>query len=298
VQFVTLSGPGNGPDSVWIERSSDGGLSFDQPTLVAGANSFQTTLAVDQKNGRLFAAWLQSNPAAPTATCASPKPVFPSCSPIRTTKAAAGRPRPRSATRPDVRIGAPALAVDSRGNPSILYFDYGSDRVDWEDLMGTYDAKFSLIVVHSSDRCVTFSPGRVVDADIVPPHRFPSTFPTARVLQSDPTGAWSPRGRTPAVVNPTSCPAAPTDGGATWSNPVRFNGDSAVTGSARTTRQGALAAGGRIDVVYYDRILDHRGTTADVFLSSSTNGGHSFAHGPAGQLRVLESLRRTPGFPL
>jgi hypothetical protein len=37
-----------------------------------------------------------------------------------------------------------------------------------------------------------------------------------------------------------------------------------------------IAPDGRVDVLYYDRILDHRGTTSDVFVSSSSDGGRSF----------------------
>src|SRR3954469_16193169 len=58
VSYVTLSGPGNSPDSFWVARSGDGGLNFDEPTKIAGPHTFQTTLAADPKSGRLFAAWL------------------------------------------------------------------------------------------------------------------------------------------------------------------------------------------------------------------------------------------------
>jgi hypothetical protein len=47
VSYVNLSGPGNAPDSYWIARSGDGGLSFDEPTKIAGPHTFQTSIAVD-----------------------------------------------------------------------------------------------------------------------------------------------------------------------------------------------------------------------------------------------------------
>ena len=55
VSYVTLSGPGNSPDSFWVARSGDGGLNFDEPTRIAGPHTFQTSLATDPKSGRLFA---------------------------------------------------------------------------------------------------------------------------------------------------------------------------------------------------------------------------------------------------
>ncbi len=61
VSFVVLSGPGNSPDSFWMTRSGDGGLSFDEPTRIAGPHTFHTALAVDPKGGRLFAAWPPAN---------------------------------------------------------------------------------------------------------------------------------------------------------------------------------------------------------------------------------------------
>jgi hypothetical protein len=38
-----------------------------------------------------------------------------------------------------------------------------------------------------------------------------------------------------------------------------------------------VAPGGRVDVVYYDRTIDRRGSKADVLLSSSSDSGKSFS---------------------
>jgi hypothetical protein len=168
------------------------------------------------------------------------------------------------------------LAVDSRGNPSVLYFDYGSDRVDWENLAGSYDAKFSLIVTSSNDRGLTFSPGHIVDADIVPPHRFLVYLPDSPGFAIGGDGrmvaAWADGRSGESDVLARSS----TDGGSTWTSPVRVNQDAAGDGVNKDRPAVSIAPDGRVDVLYYDRILDHRGTTADVFLSSSSDGGHSF----------------------
>ncbi len=276
VQFVTLSGPGNSPDSVWIERSADGGVTFDQPSQVTGANSFQTTLAVDRKNGRLFAAWLQSNPAATHCNLCFTQTGLPILVTYSDNQGRSWSPPAQVSDPGRARIGAPAVAVDGQGNPAIVYYDFGSDRVDWENLPGAYDAKFSLIVARSPDRGATFSAGRVVDADIVPPHRFlvylPDSPGFATGLDGRMVVAWADaRGGESDIFSRSS-----GDGGDSWTAPVRVNGDPAGNGVSKDHPAVGVAPGGRVDVLYYDRILDHRGTTADVFLSSSSDGGRSF----------------------
>ncbi len=94
VEFVTLSGPGNGPDSVWIERSSDGGMTFDQPSQVAGAYSLPGDARRRPQNGPPFRRLAAVEPIA-SASCASPTRACRSSSSTPTTKAAPGPRRPR-----------------------------------------------------------------------------------------------------------------------------------------------------------------------------------------------------------
>ncbi len=276
VLFVTLSGPGNGPDSVWIERSTDSGVTFDHPSQVAGANAFQTTLAVDTRTGRLFASWLQSNPAATHCNLCFAETGLPILITYSDDGGRSWSPPAQVSDPGRARIGAPALAVDRQGNPSVLYYDYGSDRVDWENLPGTYDAKFGLVVAHSNDRGVTFSAGQVVDTDIVPPHRFLIYLPDSPGFAVGANGrmvvVWADgRSGESDIFARTS-----GDNGATWTAPARVNQDPPGNGVSKDRPAAGIAPDGRVDVLYYDRILDHRGTTADVFLSSSSDGGRSF----------------------
>ena len=274
VEFVTLSGPGNGPDSIWIERSSDGGITFDQPSQIAGPYSFQVTLAIDHKSGRLFVAWLQAKPFL-CLLCFTdtglPIVVSYSDNQGRTWSPPAQVSDPGRA-----RLGAPTLAIDSQGNPSVVYFDYGSDRVDWEGLPGTYDSKFTLVLAHSQDRGLTYSAGRVVDADIVPSSRFLIYLPDSPGFAVGSDGrmvvAWSDdRFGESDILSRTS-----TDAGVTWTAPVKVNNDPSGDMVNKDRPAVSIAPNGRVDILYYDRILDHRGTTADVFLSSSSNGGKSY----------------------
>jgi hypothetical protein len=277
VSYVTLSGPGNSPDSFWITRSGDGGLTFDEPTKIAGPNTFQTSLAVDRKSGRLFTAWLQSEPAATMCLLCFAETGLPIVVSHSDDGGRTWSPPGQVSDGSRARVGAPSLAVGPDGNPAVLYLDYGADRVDWENLPGSYDGKFSLVLARSTDKGQRFEPGRVVDADIVPSGRFLVYLPVSPAFAIGDNGemvtAWADgRSGDSDILLRRS-----TDGGKTWSKPVQVNRGTKGDGVPQDLPAVDIAPGGRIDVVYYDRTLDKRGSTADVELSSSSDGGKSFS---------------------
>ena len=276
VSFVMLSGPGNTPESFWVARSGDGGLSFDEPTRIAGPHAFQTTLAADPKGRRIFAAWLQSNPVASECELCFAQTGLP----IVVSRSDDGGRTWSAPTQVSdggrLRVGAPSLAVDPDGNPAVLYLDYGDDRVDWENIPGTYDGKFALVLARSPDRGVRYEPGRVVDAEIVPPGRFLVYLPPRPSFaigeNGDMLAVWADRrsGDSDILLRRS------TDDGRTWSAPVPVNRGAIGDGIPQDLPAVSLSPGGRIDVVYYDRTLDRRGSMADVLLSSSSDSGASF----------------------
>ena len=277
VSYVTLSGGGNSPDSFWLTRSVDGGATFDEPTKVAGAHAFQTTIAVDQRSGRLFAAWVQSNPKATMCNRCYAETGIPIVVSRSDDDGRTWSPPAQVSDGNRARVGAVSLAVGPDGNPGVLYLDYGSDRVDWENLPGTYDGKFTLVLARSTDEGLRFEPGVVVDADIVPPSRFLVYLPVS------PAFAWGRNGDMVAVWADSRNGDSDvllrhsTDGGRTWSRPIRVNRGTAGDGVPQDLPAVDIAPGGRVDVVYYDRTLDRRGSTADILLSSSSDGGRSFS---------------------
>jgi hypothetical protein len=277
VSYVTLSGPGNSPDSFWMTRSGDGGLTFDEPTKIAGANTFQTQLAIDRKTGRVFTAWLQSEPAATMCLLCFAETGLPIVVSHSDDGGRTWSPPAQVSDGTRARVGAPSLAVDASGNPYVLYYDYGADRNDWENLPGTYDGKFTLVLARSSDKGLRFDPGVVVDADIVPPGRFLVYLPVSPGFavgsNGDLVAAWADarNGDSDILLRRS------TDHGKTWSKPVTVNRGTKGDGIPQDIPAVNIAPGGRVDVVYYDRTLDRRGATADVLLSSSTDGGRSFA---------------------
>ena len=277
VSYVTLSGPGNSPDSYWIARSGDGGLSFDEPTKIAGAHTFQTSIAVDQKSGRVFASWLQSRPEATMCILCFAQTGIPIVVSRSDDGGRTWSPPAQVSDGGRMRVGAPALAVDAGGNPAVLYLDYGNDRIDWENLPGTYDGKFSVVMTRSGDQGLRWEPGRVVDADMVPPGRFLVYLPVspgfAIANNGDMYAVWADgRSGDADVLLRRS-----TDDGKTWSKPVQVNRGTVGDGIPQDMPSVSVAPGGRVDVVYYDRTIDRRGSTADVLLSSSSNSGKSFS---------------------
>ncbi len=277
VSYVTLSGGGNSPDSFWMTRSTNDGSTFDEPTKVAGAHTFQTAIAADQRNGRLFAAWVQSNPKATMCNRCYAETGIPI---VVTRSDDGGRTWTAPAQVSDggrARVGSVSLAVGPDGNPAVLYLDYGADKLDWENLPGTYDGKFTLVVARSTDEGKRFEPCVVVDADIVPPARFLIYLPVSPAFaigkNGDMVATWadSRNGDADILLRRS------TNGGKTWSKPVRVNRGTPGDGVPQDLPTVDIAPGGRVDVVYYDRTLDRRGSTADVLLSSSSDGARSFA---------------------
>ncbi|MGI8983465.1 MAG: hypothetical protein ACR2HM_02850 [Acidimicrobiales bacterium] len=277
VSFVVLSGTGNDPDSYWVARSGDGGLSFEEPARIAGPHTYQTTLAVAPRSGRLFASWLQSDLEATTCLLCFAKTGLPIVVRHSDDGGRTWSPPAQVSDAGRARVGAPALVVGPDGNPAVLYVDYGDDRWDWENLPGRYEGTFALVVARSGDRGERWEPGVVVDAGVVPTGRFlvylPVTPGFAIGSNGDLYAAWADnRAGDPDILLRRS-----TDAGRTWREPVTVNRGAAGAGVPQDMPAVGVAPGGRVDVVYYDRTIDRQGSRADVLLSSSSDSGRSFS---------------------
>jgi len=131
-------------------------------------------------------------------------------------------------------------------------------------------------VARSGDQGVRWEPGRVVDPDIVPPGRFLVYLPVRPGFAISDSGTMIAVWADARSGDSDILLRRSTDKGKTWSKPVRVNRGTVGDGFPQDMPAVSVSPGGRIDVVYYDRTLDARGSNADVLLSSSLNSGRSF----------------------
>jgi len=279
VSFVTLRGLGNEPGAGWVVSSTDGGSTLSEPSRALGPLSFQARLAADPtRPGRLWLTWLQAdglstlgfaNPGNPILVARSEDGGRSWGAPVRVNPPVRGR------------VLAPSLAVGGEGRLYLAFLDVGEDKLDYhgahEGRGGEpYQGRWSLVLARSSDAGQTWSE-TVVDDQVVPGQRFVSLFPPAPSLALDDV-----RGRVyVAFADGRSGDAdvrvwTSRDDGARFAAPVRVNDTPVGDGTSQHLPGLAVAAGGRLDVVYYDRRSDRDDRMTEVSLQSSGDDGRSF----------------------
>lgn len=279
--FVGLRGKGNTPMGVFLANSSDRGRTFSIPRLVLGPNKFQVRMVLDRgigEVGRIHLVWLDAT-SQPTlgGFGPPPNPIMSAFSddggatfstPIQVSDP--GRPR----------VVAPAVAVGADHRVHVAYYDLGDDALDYQGLEGgeTWEGTWSLMTTVSEDGGRRFRPSTVVDDAIVPASRVMLVFTMpAPALAADTARpsvyvAW-PDGRhgDSDVLSRRSL-----DGGRTWGESLRLNDDDVGNGREQLLPQLAVAPGGRVDAMFYDRRVDPENVRNDISYTFSTNGGAAF----------------------
>lgn len=273
VLYSNLVGRGNRPDNLWMSTSTDGGRTLSPPVLVAKGLTFQPRLVADSR-GTLYVTWLQaSNTGNLSFVCEPPYVVA-----LSSTDGGRTFSAPVRASDPErQRVGAASPVVDGEGRLMVMYEDFKDDRRDFENLDGPpWDRPFALVLTTSTDGGRTFSAGTEVDAGIVPTRRFLPFLPDFPSLAA---GA----GRTLYVSwadgrdgDDDVFLRRSDDGGRTWSPAVRVNDNRLRDGTVQDLPAVAVAPGGRVDVVFYDRRRDPTNVMTDVTLATSTDGGRSW----------------------
>lgn len=279
ISFVTLAGPGNTPNALWVVSSSDGGLTTSTPTRAAGPLAFQARLSADpDAAGRLYLSWLQGREvgALKFATAGNPIVVARSDDGGRTWG------EPVQATPPNrQRVVAPSTAVGADGQLLLLYLDLRDDALDYhgahEGMGGEpYAGRWQLVLARSSDRGASWKEA-VVDRAVVPTERFIVFFPPSPSLAVDPEKGHVYAGfHDGRLGDPDVWMWASNDRGASFGPPVRVNDTPAKDGTTQRLPKVAVDAGGRVDVVYYDRRSDRSDVMTEASLQSSRDGGASF----------------------
>src|SRR5262249_43560693 len=143
------------------------------PRQILPGNNFQVRLAIDQSrgdHGRLFLVWLHVT--APTSTGGLP-PVHNPIMESYSDDGGATFSTPVEFSDPGrQRALAPAGAAGPPHHLHVLYYDLRGDARDYEGLEGdTWPEPWSLVIANSADGGQHFSPGVVVDSNVVPTER-------------------------------------------------------------------------------------------------------------------------------
>ena len=285
--FIGLQGQGNSPSGAYLVTSRDRGRTFSPPRQVLGPERYMVRMAIDRTRGspgRLHLVWLETSSDPPLGGLpASPNPILSAwsddggrtfSSPVRVSDQ--GRPR----------VVAPALALGGDGAVHVLYYDLEDDVRDYQGLEGpAWEGTWSLVLSSSTDEGRSWSPGVVVDADVVP-------FERVMLIYTMPPAALAADGSRVFVSWADARASDPdvwlrrsADGGRTWAPPQRLNDDplgapsGGPPGEPRTQYLPRLAVSsdGRLDAVFYDRRNDPANVRNDVFLTSSSDGGRTFS---------------------
>lgn len=277
--FIGLHGAGNSPVGAYLVSTQDRGRTFSAPRHVLGPQRYMVRMAIDTSmgaQGRLHFVWLEAR-SAPPAGGLPPPP-----NPIMTAYSDDGgatlsHPTQVSDSARPLSV-APAIAVGANGDVHIVYYDLGRDERDYQGLAGpTWKDPWSLVITTSRDRGRTFGRGVVIDAGIVPTERviLIYTMPPAAIAVdggSDVFIAWADSRNADADVFVRRS----IDAGATWMGAVRVNDDALHDGRNQYLPQLAVAADGRVDVVFYDRRNDPANRRADVYYAASTDNAATF----------------------
>ena len=276
--FIALQGQGNSPSGTYLVTSDDRGRTFTPPRQVLGPERYMVRMAIDHtrgRAGRIHLVWLETSSDPPLGGLPSPpNPILSAWSddggetfsnPVQVSDPARQR------------VVAPALALGPDGAVHVVYYDLQDDARDYQGLEGpVWEGSWSLVLSSSADGA-TFSPGAVVDGDIVPTERVMLIYtmpPPA--LAADGGGvfvAWpDARGGDWDVLLRRSA-----DVGRTWEPPQRLNDDPSGNGRHQYLPRLSASSDGRLDALFYDRRNDPANVLNDVFLTSSSDGGRTFS---------------------
>ena len=288
VSFVTLKGLGNVPNAGWLVSSDDGGSTLSAPRRVLGPLAFQVRLLADSERAdRLHLSWLQ---ASGTANLGFPQPGNPILSSRSDDGGATWQPPVQVNPASRQRVVAPAPAMSADGRLYVGYLDLGDDRLDYhaghEGRGGPpYPGPWSLVMARSSDGGSTWAE-TVVDGGLIPIERIIAFLPPAPSLAVD-----GSTGRAYVGFHDGRRGSADVwlwvseDGGTTFASATRVNDTAEDDPSSQYLPKLALAPGGRLDVVYYDRRADPGDVMNEVSLQSSSDHGRTF--GP--RIRLTDS---------
>jgi len=274
----TMGGRFTQPLGVWLHRRQ--GLAADGPPVrVVGPHAFQATLAVEGEV--VVVAYVQAKAEVADRALGFPPPPNPLQAVVSTD---GGRTfgEPVTLGEADRLLTEPSVVAGPGGLVVVSALDLGEDRVDYE---GRHQGqagpappgRWRVATWTSRDGGASFGPTALATDDVIIPQRVYVDIGTPRPGLARDRGsgrlylAWeSGRGARRDVFLASSF-----DDGASWSAPRAV----AELAGTQTLPTVAVAPGGRVDVVFYDRSGDRTDENTEVVLASSWDRGRTFTRG-------------------
>lgn len=275
-------GPGHAVSTLWVAVSQDGGATW--PLMgkvgeVAGAGLLlndKNWFTIDPATNVVHLVWAFFDPVG--ITIVTSNCVLVVCTP----------PTPLSLPLPFEFVQFSYIAVGPEGDVHVVWLDLGSREIMYtrSDTLGlAWSLPKPIVSTQPSGQ----QPNGAFRSPPLPamgvdrsdgPHRgtIYVAFPDRRFDASD-------------VLLVKS-----TDGGATWSAPVRVNDD--APGKSNFMPALDIAPDGRVDVAFHDRRDDPANRLLTVYLASSSDGGATWANARVGEAQFDGNLGiHQGGFP-
>jgi hypothetical protein len=279
VTFVTLAGNGNVPHAGWIVSSGDGGRTLSTPRQILGPLAFQIRLGADPAiAGRLYVTWLQARGVGTLAFAEDDNPVDVMRSDdggVTWTGPVRVNPTVNSQSL------APTVVAGADGRVWVGFLSLGDDALDYhgghQGRGGPpYAGRWQLVVSRSTDAGASWRES-VVDAGIVPTQRFIAFIPPFPAVAADRSGTHVYTAFQDGRLGDADVRLwASGDGGASWDAGRRVNDTPVNDATSQYLPSLAVAANGRLDVMYLDRRADRDDVMNEVSIQSSFDRGSSF----------------------
>jgi hypothetical protein len=254
-------------DAIFVARSTDGGETFDQISLLVTALQAMIAfhdkewMAVDMNNGNVYVMWAVFT--------------FLMAASIMFSRSTDGG---NTYSAPQVISEYTARDFENQGS-TIQVTPDGTVHAFWIDF-GDMGVRYT----YSSNSGSTFStPTIIADVTEIPREMGDNTYRTPTLLMSGvDLGDTNTSGSLYITWNDYREGDADilliysSDGGSTWSEPVRVNNDEVGNGIDQFFSAVAVSPQGYVHVLFYDRRNDENNTLVWAYYAVSRNGGENF----------------------